>query len=66
MLISEMKTFLGKKVKVTLSQDESLAAIVTGTLLGFGDGGVFEILEEDGFVHYCWPLLDMEELDEEN
>jgi hypothetical protein len=48
---------LGKRVRVKL--DESV--IVTGVLLGFGDDGTFEI-GQDGFVHYCWPLLDIEEV----
>jgi hypothetical protein len=33
--------------------------IVEGKLLGFGDGGDFEIQTEDGFIHYCWPMLDV-------
>jgi hypothetical protein len=34
--------------------------ITEGKLLGFGQGGDFEILEDDGFVHYCWPMLKIE------
>lgn len=67
------KTLLGKQVRVTIQHqsgdlttggDNEIrnAVIVTGQLLAFGDGGDFEILEEDGFVHYCWPLLEMEEI----
>lgn len=66
MQINEMRTLLGKQVKVTLDYGTyspgGKAVIVTGKLLAFGDGGDFEVLEEDGFVHYCWPLLDMEEI----
>lgn len=43
------------------SQDYSRPVIAEGQLLGFGDEGTFEILGDDGFVHYCWPLLDIEE-----
>lgn len=59
-----MRTFLGKRVKVTLDHGDTKPVIATGQLLGFSDGGDFEILEDDGFVHYCWPLLDMEEIEE--
>lgn len=58
--LAEFKTLLGKRVRVFLSE----STIVTGTLLAFGDGGDFEILEDDGFVHYCWPLLEIEEINE--
>lgn len=51
-------SLLGKKVRVKLDVEVT----VTGTFLGFGDGGDFEILEEDGFIHYCWPMLEIEEI----
>lgn len=51
------RTLLGKRVRVRLDKD----VIVTGQLLGFGEGGDFEILEDDGCVHYCWPMLHIEE-----
>jgi hypothetical protein len=60
--LDEVRALFGKRVKVVLHQEEgSEAVITTGILLGFGPGGDFEILEADGFVHYCWPLLDVEE-----
>src|SRR5438445_187077 len=98
MEINEMRTFLGKRVRVILDNGDNLGVcdndsklhpkwqewqqcsdlcknwvskedkrpvIVTGQLLAFGDGGDFEILEDDGFVRYCWPLLDMEEVEDE-
>jgi hypothetical protein len=34
--------------------------VTEGVLLGFGDGGDFEILEDDGLIHYCWPMLKVE------
>jgi hypothetical protein len=51
-------------VRVSLSAEDGGSAfgsdIVTGVLLGFGEGGDFEILDEDdGTVHYCWPMLDI-------
>jgi hypothetical protein len=54
---------LGKQVRVTLDRPEGEAAVVTnGTLLAFGDDGTLVIVQEDGFVHYAWPLLDIEPL----
>lgn len=48
---------LGRRVRVTL--DESV--VVEGVLLAYADGGDFEIKCDDGMVHYCWPMLDIEE-----
>lgn len=56
----QQRAMLGKRVKVTLATAPNQPVITTGTLLGFGEGGDFEILEDDGCVHYCWPLLDIE------
>lgn len=57
---------LGKRVRVTLDHGGypdpgSPSVIVTGQLLGFADSGEFEILMDDGFTHYAWPMLDIEE-----
>lgn len=56
---------LGKQVRVTLNRGgypdpDAPSKISTGQLLGFGQGGDVEIMEDDGFVHYCWPMLDIE------
>jgi hypothetical protein len=53
---------LGKRVEVVLSQGDDEVIIVRGQLLGFGQGGELEILEDDGMVHYCWPMLEIREL----
>lgn len=61
----ETRALLGKRVEVTLvrgSIDGSDAIISRGQFLGFGDGGEVEILEDDGFVHHCWPMLDIREV----
>lgn len=57
------RALLGKKVKLTYRYEDrdKEALISVGVLLGVGDGGDFEILEEDGFVHYGWPMLHIEE-----
>lgn len=53
---------LGQKVRVTIDQqDGQTKVIVSGKFLSFGDSGEFTILDDDDmFVHYCWPLLDIE------
>lgn len=61
-----IKAMLGKRVRVFLNMpqpgDRTEAVIAEGQLIGFGQGGDFEIIEDDGFVHYCWPMLDIEEV----
>jgi len=59
------RTLLGQQVRVTLGYEpdnweQGIPVITEGKLLGFGQGGDFEILEDDGFVHYCWPALKIE------
>lgn len=54
---------LGQRVKVTYAQEDGQEKrIAVGTLLAFGDGGDFEIVDDDGFVHYCWPMLEVRPL----
>ena len=57
-------SLLGKRVKVTLDKanNKEEAVITEGQLLGVGDEGTFEILLDDGFVHYCWPMLEIKEV----
>lgn len=42
--------------------DYDRPVVATGVLLAFGQDGEFELLQTDGMVHYCWPMLDIEEL----
>ena len=57
------RTLLGKRVRVTLDKPEGKPAVIAeGILLGFGDEGDFEIQNDGGFVHYCWPMLAIEEV----
>jgi hypothetical protein len=53
-----LERLLGKQVRVKLDTN----VVAEGKLLGFGDEGTFELLGDDGFVHYCWPMLDIEEV----
>jgi hypothetical protein len=63
LLHDQARKLLGRRVTVTLKLPDggAEAVITTGVLLGFGEGGEFEVLEADGFVHYCWPMLTIEE-----
>jgi hypothetical protein len=45
---------------------DTVDVIVEGVLIGFGDGGDFEIMEDDGFVYHCWPMLEIEEVKNDN
>jgi hypothetical protein len=59
---------LGKQVTVTLGKKgvnpDGTAygedAIISGQFLGVGEGGNFEILEDDGMIYHCWPALQIE------
>ena len=44
--------------------DQSRPVIARGRLLGFGADGAFELLEDDGMVHWCWPMLEINEFPE--
>jgi len=35
--------------------------IARGKLLGFGADGAFELLQDDGTIHWCWPMLEIDE-----
>jgi hypothetical protein len=54
----EAIALLGKQVAVKAGP----ATIVSGKLLGFGEDGEFEVQKSDGFIHYCWPMLDVKEI----
>jgi hypothetical protein len=56
----EARRLLGKRVTVTI-QDAPQKVVVTGTLLGFGEDGEFEVQDSAGIIHYCWPALEMRE-----
>lgn len=68
MTYDKVRDLLGQRVKafLTYPDENGTATIAVGTLIGFGQGGDFELLEDDGFVHYCWPLLDIEQEGNEN
>jgi hypothetical protein len=54
----------GKRVRVTMeyAKNDAGPIVTEGTFLGYGEGGDIEILEDDQFIHYCWPALNIEEV----
>ena len=48
---------LGKQVRVKL--DDQI--VMVGKLLAFGDSGEFVVQDDNGFVHHCWPMLNIVE-----
>lgn len=55
----KVKHYIGKRVRILLDED---SPVITGKLLGWGTGGTLEIEEDDGDLHYAWPLLKIEEV----
>jgi len=53
-------SLLGRQVVVTLDEGERVVA--SGQLLAFGDDGQVVIRDEMGFTHWCWPMLQIEEV----
>jgi hypothetical protein len=53
-----VRRYLGEEVEVYYGDESGRKLIVSGRLLGFGQGGDFEILCDDG-IHYCWPMLEI-------
>lgn len=49
---------LGQRVRVVIERGGPV--VVEGKLLSFGNSGEFVTQDDEGFVHYSWPLLDIE------
>lgn len=47
---------LGQQVRVKL---DDKVVLIEGKFLSFSDGGEFVIQDESGFLHYCWPMLEV-------
>lgn len=60
-LVAQRATsLLGHEVVVTLARDsDDPATVARGTLLAWADSGEIVVRDEIGFVHYCWPMLDV-------
>jgi small nuclear ribonucleoprotein (snRNP)-like protein len=50
------RALLGKDVKVKL--DDTVVA--QGRLIAFDDAGECVLVDEMGFTHWCWPMLEIE------
>lgn len=55
---ADMRPFLGKRVRVVLDREDE-NAVAVGKLLAFDEGGEAVILDEEGFKHWCWPMLEV-------
>jgi hypothetical protein len=58
--LEELRAMLGKEVRVVLEFDKGVVA--EGKLLSFDEGGGFVLLDDMGFRHFCWPMLEIEEV----
>lgn len=62
---AEYVALLGQEVVIVLERgapDRTGAVVAQGTLLAFDDGGSAVVRDEMGFVHYCWPMLEVRPL----
>jgi hypothetical protein len=60
--LKDAAALLGKQVRVVLEDGPDPAGIIEGKLVSFADSGEVNVVDEMGFVHYCWPMLYVEEL----
>lgn len=57
---------LGQQVEVVLSREDGKESVIArGRLLAFDDGGEVRLLDDMGFVHYCWPMLEIRKVDDD-
>lgn len=54
-----MLSFIGKRAEVTLDYDDPKAT-VTGVVHRITEDGEVHVKDEAGVVHYCWPCLRVE------
>lgn len=57
--------YLGRRVRVVLNREGDLGpeVVAHGRLLRFSAMGECVLWEDDGDVHWCWPMLEVQ-LDE--
>lgn len=60
MKLLDAEKLLGQQVVVTLDRDGESRSVACGQLLHFADSGEVTVLDEMGFVHHCWPMLNVE------
>lgn len=52
---------LGKQVTVKLGEEDGAPVVVRGQLLALGTFGEFVVRDDNDQLHYCWPMLHIEE-----
>lgn len=60
--LDDARRLLGQEVIVKL--DDTVVA--SGKLIAFNDGGEATLVDDMGFVHSCWPMLDIKPATPEN
>ena len=60
----EINSLLGKQVRVVLDNgtSERQQVVAEGKFLGIDEGGEIVLEDDMGFVHYAWPMLEIEEV----
>lgn len=56
--IDEIRALLGKNVRIVL--DAEAGVVSEGKFLEFDDGGSFTLVDDMGFKHYGWPMLEID------
>lgn len=57
--VEEIRALLGKQVKIVLDREGEKEVVSEGKLIEFDDAGGFVLLDEMGFRHYGWPMLEI-------
>jgi hypothetical protein len=57
--LDKARSLLGRQVVVTLGDQDGEKVLARGRLLTCADSGGFTLKDDMGFIHYCWPLLDI-------
>lgn len=56
--LDKMRGLLGKEVVIVLNREPLATAV--GELLSFDIGGEVVLRDDEGFVNYCWPAIDLD------
>lgn len=54
--------FIGCRVEAVLDRGPVSDTVQLGRLLSTTDDGEFQIEDDNGVIHFCWPLLDIREV----
>lgn len=53
----QARQFLGRQVRVMYGIENATKLVAEGRLIALDEGGGLVIVDDDDFVHYCWPNL---------